>query len=193
MRLLGLLALACFAAHAGEILATHHGSNVLWSCNVAAAAAALGLFLRRPSVVAASAIMLVVGEPLWLIDLATGGEWMWTSPLTHVGSLALALVGARRIGVPRASWAWATAAIAAATAAGRLGPAAENVNLAYAVPRGWEWVGPHWFYLTALGTTMALGALLTQLVLRRLGFHSPTAIRVNLALRATSMARTRSS
>jgi len=174
MRALGAIALACFAAHAIDILVHHDAANLLWSCNVGAATAALGLLVRRPLLVATGAVMLILGEPLWLIDLSTGGEWMWTSPLTHVGVLAVALIGARRLGVPRSTWAWSTAAIGAATAAARLlGPPDDNINLAFALPRGWAWFPSHRLYMVCLGTTIGLSAIAAQLVLRAFGFPLP--------------------
>ncbi len=171
-RRLGGLAFLFWAAHAVDILIHHSAANLLWSCNVAALAVALGLLTGRALPVAAGGLMLILGDPLWVIDFSTGGELMVTAPLTHVGVLILAIVGMRRLGMPRETFAACTLAIAAVTAVARaVGPAADNVNLAFAVPSGWERRFPsHALYLLLLGGGLAIASLVVQLILRRAGF-----------------------
>jgi hypothetical protein len=175
-RRLGALAFLFWAAHAADILVHHSAANLLWSCNVASLIVALGLLAERPLPTAAGGLMLILGDPLWVIDFSTGGELMVTAPLTHVGVLVLAIVGMRRLGMPRETFVACTLAIAAVTALARaVGPAADNVNLAFAVPPGWEKRFPsHGLYMVLLGGGLAIASLVVQAILRRMGFPAPT-------------------
>jgi hypothetical protein len=174
-RWVGPVALGCYVAHAAEILVGYAPANLLWTCNVGALAAALGLLARAPAPTAVGAFLLVLGEPFWIIDLATGGALLYTAPLTHLGMLALALWGVRRLGLPRATWWLTSAAVSVATGAARLvGPPAENVDLAFAIPLGMgrPWL-PHLAYLAALAVVLTAINLALQRGLGRLGFVPP--------------------
>jgi len=162
------MALACVAAHAVELLVRQPPENLLWSCNVASLLAALGLLTGTATVNAAGGLLLLAGEPVWLVDLASGGSLEATSLLTHLGVAALALVGMRRLGVPRRAWPAAVVALAVATIAAALtSSAAQNVNLAVVTPPGWEWFPSHGVYLLWLGGTICAGMLGLMLAIRR--------------------------
>ena len=179
-RRLGLGALVLYALHAAELLLRFPPQNLLWSCNLGALLVAAGLLGRAPRATAVGALLLVLGEPIWMIDLLGGGELLPTAPLTHVGSLVLGLVGTRRLGLPAGTWWRAVLVIAIATAGARLaGPASENINLAFALPRGWEWFPSHGAYLAALGAVLAVCAAAPELVLVRLGFRRPAIARAD--------------
>jgi hypothetical protein len=95
-----------------------------------------------------------------------GGEFFWTSVLTHFGGLGAGLVVLRRLGgLPRPVWWHAMLAVALLIGISRLATApAENVNLAF---RAWgpfaQWFpeGPaHLFFLLAeWGLLLALAEL----------------------------------
>ncbi len=172
---LGGVALAFYVAHAVDVCLGYPAANLLWSCNVGAAFVAVGLLAGAPVITAAGALLLIAGEPFWIADLAGGGPFLPTAPLTHVGVLVLALVGLRRTGLPRWSWLVAAVALAIATAAARVvGPSEENINLAFRIPEGFEGPWPsHGVYLAVLGTVMAAVFGLLQAGLRRLGFAGP--------------------
>ncbi len=90
-----------------------------------------------------------------VIDLATGGELIPTSFLTHVVGFALGLHGVRRLGFPRGTWWKATLAFVAVWPVTRLlTPRAANVNLAFFVHPGWERLFPvyalYFFAIVAL-------------------------------------------
>lgn len=169
-RLAGLLALAFYLAHAIDLLRLHPPEVLLWSCDVAAFLVAVSLLGGFARINAAAGIVLLAGLPLWVVDLASGGEFRPTSPLIHVGSLALGIAGMRRLGVPRASGVVAVLVMAGATLAARFtGSVEENVNLAHAVQPGWEGTFPsHGIYLAALGTVVAAVCIGLEPVLRRI-------------------------
>ena len=154
-----LVAFACYGAHAVELVRRYPWSNLLWSCNVAALMLAVALAVGWPRAVAAAAMLLGVGDVFWLLDIKAGGELLVTAPLTHGLSFALALRACRTTGVPPGSWLVATAVMVLATLAARLaGPASENVNLAFAIPSGYEKYFPgHAAYL-ALNASWIAGA-----------------------------------
>src|SRR5687767_11283987 len=147
----GWIALACYLAHAVELLARFPAANLLWSCNVASLLVVVGLLARLPLANAAGCFMFIPGNLFWILDLLAGSELLPTSPLTHVLVFALSIAGVRRMGVPPATWWTMVLGIAAATAAARLvGPESENVNLAFRIPKGWEWRWPsHGVYMLA--------------------------------------------
>lgn len=65
--------------------------EMLWACNVATLLIAAGiLFSHRPSFTVGT-LWLTAGTPLWLLDLCSTGGLLWTSVLTHLLVLGLAL------------------------------------------------------------------------------------------------------
>jgi hypothetical protein len=135
----GLIAVACYAAHAA--FHTLHGRwyDALWSCHVAAMLVGVGLLTGRPTVNAVGVLLGCMGLPLWLLDLAGGGELFPTSILTHVVALLIGLYGVSRLGMPRGAWWKATATLVALIGLCRLlTPPEANVNVAFAIQRGWE-------------------------------------------------------
>ena len=152
------LALACYALHAAELVLRFPLANLLWSCNVAAAGVAVALFTGDARLNAAGCMLLAAGSVYWLLDLAGGGELLRTAPLTHVVELAVSCRAVALTRVPSGSAHLATATLIAVTALARLaGPASENVNLAFRIPRGYErWFPGHAAYLIANFALLAL-------------------------------------
>ena len=141
-RAAGRLALGVWALHAADCLfVLKQPWNLLWACNLAALAVGAGLLLRRERVAAVGTLWLAFGLPIWLIDLAGGGEFIWTAAATHLGGLAAGAWAFRSSGPPAGAWRDAALAGAALQELSRLAaPPAENVNLAHAVWPGWEGV-----------------------------------------------------
>ena len=169
-RVLGAAGLALYAVHAARHAIFREPEHLLWLCNVAAVAVAAGMLLARPMLNAIGLLWLVVGNPLWLIDLARGGELLPTSLLTHGVGFLLGLVGLRRLGLPRGAW-WRSvlAGLVLLAVTRAITPPSADVNLVYTV---WPADG------TALRATLAtLGVvvpgaaavLLVEWALRRLG------------------------
>jgi hypothetical protein len=148
----GALALLFFGVHAAVHVVRREPWDLLWSCNVACLLVGIGCVSGHALPVAIGVLWLSFGVPLWLIDLATGGAMLPTSPLTHVGGLALGLAGTRELGWPAGAWWKAVAGLGLLTEACRfVTPRAANVNLAFSVWGGWETRFPsHVVYLALL-------------------------------------------
>lgn len=132
--LLGAAALAFFAAHAGTWLRRGVPGALLWACHLGCLLVGVALLTKRPALNGVGVLWLALGNVLWAIDLATGGEFIATSPLTHLGGLLAGLWYARRAGFPRGCWLAALAGIAGLhLLSGFLTPAAENINVAFRV------------------------------------------------------------
>jgi hypothetical protein len=139
----GALALAFYAIHAGHHLLRGHPEDLLWACHLGAVCVGVGLLARLPAVNAVGFLWLATGDALWLLDLASGGEFIPTSLFTHGGGLALGALGLARFGMPRHSWWRAMLAFLVLQQLCRFtAPPQANVNLAHAVWSGWEEVFP---------------------------------------------------
>jgi hypothetical protein len=134
-----VLALALYAVHAAYHLRDGHPEHLLWACHLAAVFVGVGLLRASPRLNAIGFLWLVIGNALWLLDLAGGGEFIPTSRGTHVGGLALSLIALARLGMPRHAWWQAAAVFLLLQQLTRwLSPAGANVNVAFRVWDGWE-------------------------------------------------------
>jgi hypothetical protein len=136
---LGVFAFVFYALHGAVHLVRGEPYDLLWGCHIAVLLTGLGLLLRNASLNAMGLLWACFGIPLWLLDAATGGEFMPTAAFTHIGALALGIYGVRLFGMPRGS-AWrALAAYVGLWGVTRLvTPPAANINLAFRVQPGWE-------------------------------------------------------
>jgi hypothetical protein len=169
MRALGRLALLFYATHGAVHLYRGQAYNVLWACNVAALLVGLGLLWRNATLNAIGLLWSCFGISLWLLDLATGGEFIPTATLTHLGALSLGIYGIRVLGTPRFLALKTVAAFFALWVLCRLiTPPAANVNLAFRVADGWAVYFPSYPRYAAM-LLMALAAVCTiaQLLLAR--------------------------
>jgi hypothetical protein len=131
----GLLAIAFFATHAAAHVARGTTENAIWVCHFSSLLIGIGLLSRSATLNAIGLLILIVGVPLWLVNLATGGEFLATSLLTHVGGLSVAVFGAQRLGLPRRVWFKALiTATALIMASIWWTPPGANVNLAFHGP-----------------------------------------------------------
>jgi len=158
MRWLGVLALACFAVHASFHVLSGRAPDVLWACHIATLLIGIGALVGRAEPIAVGVLWLCFGNPLWVLDVATGGEFFPTSLFTHVGGLLLGLVALKRLGFPHRAWLHATASFLGLLGLTRLlTPRSENVNLAFSVASGWEKTFPSYplylLLMMAAGTT----------------------------------------
>ncbi len=130
--LLGTVAGFFFAAHAVVQGMDGKATNLFWACHSGAALIALGLLLQKPWVNACGTLILLVGLPLWAINLVAGGTFYPTSILTHVGGLSYGILGARQMGLPRRSWLAALACLLTLLIASlAFTPPGDNVNLVF--------------------------------------------------------------
>ena len=170
LRWLGGLSAFVGLAHDANHLRRGEPHDLLWTCNVAPLVLAAGCLLRRPRLVAVAALWLGYGTPLWGLDLASGGELIWTSFGPHMVCLVAGWLALRELGLPRLSWLAATAGLVALFALTRLLTApAHNVNLAFAVRAGWEQHFPrHQVYLALIVSTAAASFLVLETLAGRL-------------------------
>lgn len=139
MRILGLLPAFFYGIHGSLWVYRGLPENALWTCHLASLLIGTGMILLRPKVAAVGLLWVILGLPMWLLDLALGGEFLPTSALTHVGAPAFAFFFFRGTPFPRGSWWRAVAALGFLVVLTRLvTPPAENVNLAHAIWKGWE-------------------------------------------------------
>jgi hypothetical protein len=168
-RLLGLLAYACYAAHATYFLSVGRPGCLVWGCHLAALGVGTGLLFRMPTFNGMGMLSLVFGVPLWILDFSTGGEFLPTSMLTHCGGFALGVYGVWKLGLPRCTWfvLWLTTA-ALLTFSRYFTPEAENVNMAWGPPKGWETLPPYPVFGAVVMTGAFAQFFLAELILRRI-------------------------
>jgi len=137
--MLACLAIACYAVHAAVHLRRGEPYDLLWACHLAVLLVAAGLLFQRPSLNAVGLLWACFGLPMWLLDALTGGEFMPTATLTHVGALAIGICGVKLLGLPRGS-AWKALAgyLGLWVVTRAITPASANINLAFHVHTGWE-------------------------------------------------------
>ncbi len=137
--LLGGAAVACYAIHASVHLLRGEWYDLFWACHVAALFVGAGLLARSSTINGVGVLLGLMGLPLWLADLAAGGEFFPTSVLTHVVALGLGLYGVVRLGMPGGVWWRAALVLVALIGICRLAtPPGPNVNVAFAIQHGWE-------------------------------------------------------
>lgn len=167
--MLGVLGVVAYAVHAAIHLVRGEPWDLLWTCHLGCLLTGIGLLAGSAAWNGIGLLWLSIGVPLWVLDLATGGELLPTSLLTHLGGLVCGLAGVRSLGLPRGTWLRALAALFALGALSHLvTPRRANVNLAHAVWSGWETVFPSYgVYAVAVLSGSAAAFLLTELGIRR--------------------------
>ena len=100
-RLLCIPAFAFYAAHANWFLENGRPECLFWGCHLATVGIGFGFLLRMPIFSGMGMISLMWGVPLWLFDVFTGGEFILTSMLTHVGGSVVGLAAMWRLGMPK--------------------------------------------------------------------------------------------
>ena len=149
---LGVLTLSFYLLHAVRSWARGRYYNAFWLCHMASVALGIGLLTGSPVLAGIGVLWFLVGVPMWLVDLAAGGDFTWTSLLTHLGSAAAGAGALRAVGMPPNVWWKAVLGVGVLFLFCRAAtPPAANVNLAFAVHRGWErWFPSYGWYLLLL-------------------------------------------
>ena len=165
---LGLLAVAAYCIHSAVHLQRGEPYDLLWGCHIAALLVGFGLLLRNATLNAIGLLWSCFGSALWLLDLMTGGEFMPTAILTHVGAFVIGMYGVRILGMPRRSAWYALGSFFALWCVSRaITPASANINLAFRIPAGWTNNFPNYpiYFLTLLlggAATFAIAEPLTR-------------------------------
>lgn len=166
--LLGLAPLGFFLVHGCYQYSHGRLENLLWACHLADLCVGLGLVLRLRSITASGLVMLGFGVPMWLIGLATGGEFYPTSILTHFGGLTAGIIGLKQLGGLRGDWWKAYLLILALVVISRLlTPVGMNVNFSH---RTWsfarDWLPNLPAHLLTLLAIWATGLFAAECLLR---------------------------
>ncbi len=178
LKWLGVIGCAGYTIHAGYHILNGTPQDTIWICHISALLAGVAVLIRSPKLNAAGLLCLTIGLPMWVLYLFSGEPFIWTSPLTHVLGLIVAIIGAKALGgIPRQSWVWATLFVAVMMVAARLcTPAEANVNLAFGPMAGlslWRVTGAaHWALQLA---SWAGGLAVLELVWRKVLGTTPAA------------------
>ena len=174
-RALGVLAITCYALHALVHLSRGEPYDLLWGCHLAVLLVAAGLLSGSPSLNAVGLLWSIIGLPIWLIYIFTGGELMPTAALTHVGAFVIGTYGVRVLGMPRGSASKALAAYIGLWAITRVvTPESADINLAFHVWPGWEDRFPTYpIYAATLLVSGAFTFAIAESLFRRLRGAAP--------------------
>ena len=147
----GIVAIFFYLIHAGVLVYGREPYHIIWSCHLGCLLIGIGLLLARPWFLSIGFFWLIMGVPLWILNVLTGADFMLTSTLSHIGGLVIAFYGLRFIEIPRFSWAGATIGLVVLGSVTRMvTPEHANVNLSFAVWTGWEQAFPSYFWYVVL-------------------------------------------
>ena len=166
---LGLIAAIFYLIHATVHVIDGTIVDLLWACNLGCLIVALGMIFNRPWMFSIGFFWLTLGLPLWILDISTGGEYMPTSTLIHIGGPTIGLLGCRYIRLPRYSWAAAVGGLFILGAISRVFTAPQgNINIAFAVWPGWEKYFPSYFWYALMLLAIAgLGFFTVDTIIRK--------------------------
>jgi hypothetical protein len=165
----GMAAIIFYAFHLLHWIKLRKLENILWACHIGCLLIGISWLAAWPVGNAIGLLWLLPGIVLWLLYLAGGGLFSWSSLLIHIGGSAVGVWGARVLGVPPGAW-WKAGIgyVLLILLSRRVSGASENVNFSRKVWQGWESRFPDYrFYITGI----VLGAfalfLLLEQALRR--------------------------
>ncbi|WP_254510487.1 hypothetical protein [Anatilimnocola floriformis] len=173
----GLAAISFFLLHGGYQLVHGRWENLLWACHLADLIVGVGLVLRSRSIAAMGLVMLGFGVPMWLVSLATGGDFYPTSILTHLGGMSVGIVGLKRLGGLRDDWWRAYLLVLTLVVVSHFYTTASlNVNMAF---NTWSfarpWITSLSWHLLSLLAVWAAGLYVAEQCLRRTVLRSSLA------------------
>lgn len=119
----------------------------LWACHLGCLFSGLGVFFSIPLLYSVGFLWLIMGNIYWILYLAGGGEFLFSSFLTHIGGILTAFYGVRKSGIFRNSWIISLGLIAVLQFISHfVSPPADNLNLSWSVPRGYEKIFSNYVY-----------------------------------------------
>jgi hypothetical protein len=144
-------------------------AQILWWCTISNLGLGLSMLLGFERGVWIFSFMLILGTPIWLLDVWATGDFTIYSVFTHVISPALGIYSVRKLSVPRGIW-WQGMIyyFSLILIARALTPPALNVNLAHDVYAAAKpFIQNYWLY-TAMNSILlamslyVLGRLASQ-------------------------------
>ncbi len=139
LRLAGLLPLFMFLARLRFFMNAGTPGHILWMCHITNLILALGLFFGVREFVRISVLWLIIGMPLWALDMARFGIRELTTFGTHIGGLIVGLIAISRVRGGQKSWLYALVFYLVLQLVCRIiTPPELNVNTVHSVYRGWE-------------------------------------------------------
>jgi hypothetical protein len=146
-------------------------SDFLWACYIGLGFMGVSLLLRSQSLCAFSAMWLLYGNALWVLELVAGG--MGTRPhavFLHVGGILVAFYALREFRFPASAqwWRVVVGLLVLQRICAWVTPPAANVNLSHAVQEGWEGsFGDYLSYMLLVTASGAVGLAVAEAGLRR--------------------------
>jgi hypothetical protein len=113
----------------------------------------VGVFRRSALLIGSGFGWLLIAFPLWLYDAVLRNDWAPSCTLFHIVGLFVGALAVRRYRLPRHTWLFAMALGLLMQLLARLFTAeALNINAAFRVYQGWEWMYPNYasFFLAML-------------------------------------------
>lgn len=165
----GCLAIAAWACHVySKYTRFGRTDGLLWLCHLGSLYVGVGGVLHLPGLNGVGLSWLSFGVLCWALDLAAGGEFRWSSALTHVGGWVSGLVIARQIGFPSYTWLLALVLAVLVQRYTRMMTSEErNINCAFRSHRAVALIFPSYrsFWIAScLVATMVFGV--TELLVR---------------------------
>ena len=166
-RLFGAFAFILFAARLVELIYRGETAHILWVCHISNLLMALGILLGHAEFVRICVLWLILGAPLWPIDIIRTGIIEPTSIGTHYIGLAIGLLALRQLGMGKFSWFYAWIWFLLLQQLSRMfTPAEYNINLAHAIYPGWErFFSTYWQYWLFTTAAAAICLWLTSNIL----------------------------
>src|SRR6185503_9369471 len=148
---------------------------MLWTCHLGALGIGFGRLTRSPLVVTIGVEWLVVGNIIWLVEMALGGLFLPTTLLTHVFGLIAGLIGLRTLGVSPGAWMPATVTVIALFGlTWFITPPDTRVNLTHGIRPGLERYVPSYAVYIGL-ILMAIVSVFIGVEVILIGFGFPIA------------------
>jgi len=136
---LGTLAISFYIIHGTYWVLNGVPANLMWACHIGSLAVGFAFIFQVPVMNAIGVLWLGLGNIMWFLYLAGGGEFEITSPLTHIGGITIGIIGIFRMGIPEKSWLWAIISLGILQQMSKwITPEKENINLAFRIHAGWE-------------------------------------------------------
>ena len=169
-RLAASIVATVYALHVMSYITDPGGdlSNLLWLCNVGLLLIALGLTTSRTNILAVGFFWVLLGTPLWFVDVLSGGSVYWTSYLTHGAGTAVGGWALSKRGLPAGLWWKVPAAFAPLQALTRVAtPEALNINLSQRIYPAMEgYISSYPLYIACHYVGVALALLAFESGLR---------------------------